>query len=77
MDFILELPRSNKGKDSILMVVDRFPKMAYFIPCHKTNDATNVADLFFSRGGSLTQDATEYSVRSGCKIPEPLLVNVM
>ena len=47
MDFIMGLPRTQRGKYSILVVVDIFSKMAHFVTCNKNLNGTHVADLYF------------------------------
>ena len=46
MDFITGLPRSNRGHDSIWVIVDRLSKVAHFIPVSTTYRGSQLATLY-------------------------------
>ena len=47
IDFVGPLTPTERGNDSIMVVVDRLTKMAHLIPCRTTITAAQVASLFF------------------------------
>jgi hypothetical protein len=48
MDFIVGLPRTRAGYDSIWVVVDRLTKAAHFIPVKTTYNSAVLAKLYMS-----------------------------
>jgi hypothetical protein len=49
MDFIVGLPRTQAGYDSIWVIVDRLTKVAHFIPVKMTYSGAKLAELYISR----------------------------
>jgi hypothetical protein len=48
MDFIVGLPRTRAGYDSIWVVVDHLTKASHFIPVKTTYNSAVLADLYMS-----------------------------
>jgi hypothetical protein len=49
MDFIVGLPRTSKGYDSIWVIVDRLTKVAHFIPVKTTYKGSQLAEIYMAR----------------------------
>jgi hypothetical protein len=49
MDFIMGLPRTQLGYDSIWVIVDRLIKVAHFIPVRTTYSGPQLAGMYMSR----------------------------
>jgi transposase InsO family protein len=49
MDFIVGLPRTQSGYDSIWVIIDRLIKVAYFIPVKTTYFGPQLVELYMSR----------------------------
>ena len=49
MDFIVGLPRTQNGYDSIWVIVDRLTKVAHFLPVKTTYNEPKLAKLYMER----------------------------
>ena len=49
MDFIIGLPTTQQGHDSIWVIVDRLTKSAHFVPVKTTYLARKYAELYVSQ----------------------------
>jgi transposase InsO family protein len=80
MDFITGLPRSNRGHDSIWVIIDHLTKVAYFLPVKTTHKGRDLADLYMARIVSLhgvpkvivTDRGTQFTSRFWNKLHEAL-----
>jgi hypothetical protein len=53
MDFIVGLPHTQKGYDSIWVIVDRLTKVAHFLPVRTTYSSARLVELYMERIVSL------------------------
>jgi hypothetical protein len=49
MDFIVGLPKTQRGYDSIWVIADRLSEVAHFIPVKTTYKGSKLAELYIAR----------------------------
>ena len=72
MDFIVGLPKTSKGYDSIWVIVDRLTKTAHFLPVKTTHTTKQYAQLYLDRIVS-AWNSKDNHFRPGCSVHCPIL----
>jgi hypothetical protein len=67
MDFIVRLPRTQAGYDSIWVIVDRLTKVAHFIPVKTTYSGAKLAESYVSNSMP-TRGTKKDCVRQGLTV---------
>jgi transposase InsO family protein len=84
MDFIVGLPRTQRGYDSIWVIVDHLTKVAHFLPFRTTYSSARLAELYMERIVSLhgvpkkivTDQGNQFTSHYWQKIHESLGTNL-
>jgi hypothetical protein len=74
MDFIVGLPRTHKGNDSVWVIVDRLTKVAHFLPVKANYRVSRLAELYVDnicrgqpKGSPLTTGKSPLKTRNKAK----------
>ncbi|GKB26263.1 reverse transcriptase domain-containing protein [Tanacetum coccineum] len=59
MDFIIKLPKSSQGYDTIWEIVDRLTKSAIFVPIRETDPMEKLARMYLKECLEIVQETTE------------------
>ncbi|WVZ52745.1 LOW QUALITY PROTEIN: hypothetical protein U9M48_003775 [Paspalum notatum var. saurae] len=73
MDFVVGLPRTQKGYDSIWVIIDRFTKSAHFLPVKTSLPCQHVCRVVYSKDCLLTWCPSDHHLRSGLSFCVSLL----
>ncbi|GKB45433.1 putative reverse transcriptase domain-containing protein, partial [Tanacetum coccineum] len=64
MDFVIKLPKTSNGHDTIWVIVDRLTKSAYFIPTRETDSMENLTRLYIKE--IVSRHGVPISIISDC-----------
>ncbi|WVZ57756.1 hypothetical protein U9M48_008101 [Paspalum notatum var. saurae] len=65
MDFVVGLPRTQKGYDSIWVIIDRFTKSTHFLPVKTSLPCQHVCRVVYSKNCLLTWCPSDHHLGSG------------